>query len=550
MIIAGLEVVDTCSDEQTAAWQIIKTLGRLSLDGSVNETNPLRVILASRLNSKLRSQVSQLSSLSPSLVSPLSSPAMAEAAGSLVTSLGWSQVILVTQEMFSDQLMEVFAGRDICVLATAELPRERQEKDVYTGLLSGIAETGVTRVIVSGAGEDIARLVRNVYELNLNMSILALPWDGSVTDMPGSDMRGVEIMQMVQTFYNMPEFMRENKQWSYEHPSTWQVSRALYGFMEVGEVNVDEDTAKKGLRLTSEIPKFRIEKFDLRLTIWSTVGVYEDGTVTWTSASVRSEISDKGAMECYECQCVNNVMTSAVKWRSGDTWVTVLTSLASLGLLVTALAVLYLLLQCGQVLEGSQVTSIILLLTLGLIYLSLAPFCLLPTSSLVCGLRDLGPSAVLSLCLATLVSRSLLLATSDTDGLPGHASGVLQLVLGVSLVSVQAAVLTVTLLSRLASDHVWVTSVLHGLSSYAQCSHQPGSPAWLSLMSWPALLLLTQTILCPLIWRSRRNYREGVLFSLASLGLCLVTAGWLTVYFLVPGKSSNKPFEFNLMQIF
>ena len=65
MIIAGLEVVDTCSDEQTAAWQIIKTLGRLSLDGSVNETNPLRVILASQLNSELRSRVSQLSSLSP-----------------------------------------------------------------------------------------------------------------------------------------------------------------------------------------------------------------------------------------------------------------------------------------------------------------------------------------------------------------------------------------------------------------------------------------------------------------------------------------------------
>ena len=538
MIIAGLEVVDTCSDEQTAAWQIIKTLGRLSLDGSVNQTNPLQVILASQLNSELSSQVSQLSSLSPSLVSPLSSPAMAEAAASLVTSLGWTQVLLVTQEMFSEQLKVILAGRDICVLASAELPRGRQDKDVYTGLLSGISETGVTRVIVSGAGEDIARLVRNVYELNLNMSILALPWDGSVVDMPGSNMQGVEIIQMVQTFYNMPEFMRDNKQWSYEHPSTWQVSRALYGLLEVGEVNVDADTAKKGLRLTSEVPKFRLEKFDLSLTTWSTVGVCEEGAVTWTSASERSAISDSGAMECYECQCVNQVMTSAVRWRSGDTWVIVLTSLASLGLLVTLLTGLYLLLQCGQVLEGSQVTSLFLLLTLGLTYLSLSPFCLLPTSPLICGLRDLGPSAVLSLCLSTLVSRSLLLATSDTDGLPGHASGVLQLVLGLSLVAVQVAVLTVTVLSRLASEHVWVISVLHGLSSHAQCSHQPGSPAWLSLMSWPGLLLLTQTILCPLIWRSRRNYREGVLFSLASLGLCLVTAGWLSVYFLVPSRKS------------
>merc|ERR1719362_328960 len=137
------------------------------------------------------------------------------------------------------------AGRDICVLASTKLPRGRKDKDVYTALLSGISETGVTRVIVSGAGADITRLVRNVYELNLNMSILALPWDGSVVDMPGSNMQGVEIMQVVQTFYNMPEFMRDNKQWSYEHLSSWQVSRALYGLLEVGEVNVDADTAKK-----------------------------------------------------------------------------------------------------------------------------------------------------------------------------------------------------------------------------------------------------------------------------------------------------------------
>ena len=84
--------------------------------------------------------------------------------------------------------------------------------------------------------------------------------------------------------------------------------------------------------------------------------------MTWTSVSERSEISDTGVMECYECQCVNHVMTSAVKWRSGETWVTVLTSLASLGLLAT----LYLMLKCGQVLEGSQVTSSLLLCSLSL----------------------------------------------------------------------------------------------------------------------------------------------------------------------------------------
>ena len=45
------------------------------------------------------------------------------------------------------------------------------------------------------AGADIARLVRNVYELNLNISIIALPWDGSISDIPGTDMKTVSIDQ-------------------------------------------------------------------------------------------------------------------------------------------------------------------------------------------------------------------------------------------------------------------------------------------------------------------------------------------------------------------
>ena len=111
------------------------------------------------------------------------------------------------------------------------LPSGHNDKDVYTELVSGVAETGVTRVIVAGSGQDIAKLVRNVYELNVNMSLLAMPWDGTVVVMPGSNMEGVEVIQMVQTFYHMPEFMADNKGWSYEHVTTWEVVKAMYGLM-------------------------------------------------------------------------------------------------------------------------------------------------------------------------------------------------------------------------------------------------------------------------------------------------------------------------------
>ena len=59
--------------------------------------------------------------------------------------------------------------------------------------------------------------------------------------------------------------------------------------------------------------------------------------------------------------------------------------------------------------------------------------------------------------------------------------------------------------------------------------------SWLSNLIWPGTLLCIQTSLSPFIWKSRRNYKEGVLFSLASLGCCLVTGAWVAVYLLCSG---------------
>ena len=40
------------------------------------------------------------------------------------------------------------------------------------------------------------------------MSVLAVPWDGAVKEMPTTDSETVDIIQMVQTF-NMPELAAE-----------------------------------------------------------------------------------------------------------------------------------------------------------------------------------------------------------------------------------------------------------------------------------------------------------------------------------------------------
>ena len=45
-----------------------------------------------------------------------------------------------------------------------------------------------------------------------------------------------------------------------------------------------------------------------------------------------------------------------------------------------------------------------------------------------------------------------------------------------------------------------------------------------------------QAGLTPAIWRSRRNYREGAVLSVASLVTLLVTAGWSAAFVLLPAR--------------
>ena len=379
---------------------------------------------------------------------------------SMLGRLSWTQVIIISTSQFSVDLMSSLAREKICVLASVTLPSAQAHKDAFTELLSRVEDTGVTRVIVSGNSADIARLVKNVYELNINMSILALPWDGSVKTMPGSDMAGVEIFQMVQTHYNMPEFMDNHKEWNYEHVSTWGMIKALYGIIKLDQVNVDDATVKTDLKLTHERPVYHVEQFDLQLTNWHTVGMVERGELKWTanrrSQLVMSYVTDG---QCYECHCINDISVHGVGWRY-DIWVTILIVIASAGVVTCVLMSMFLCLQCGQVLEGSQVTTGILLAMVTLLYVTLLPFCFLP-GDLVCAVKELAPGAVYTLVISVMVSRSLLLTTADTDGLPGHASGWLQSVLVLILVCVQVSVLVVTSLQR-TSSHAFTNVISKG----------------------------------------------------------------------------------------
>ena len=131
------------------------------------------------------------------------------AAAALLHRLGWTQVgredragrhllqvAVLAGEEVGRQLGAALARRRICVLDLGELPGRKAGQDQYTSLLRGLREAGLHSVLVTGLGADIQRLARKMFELNLAVRMVALPWDGSVPGMPSSDTQNVPIFQV------------------------------------------------------------------------------------------------------------------------------------------------------------------------------------------------------------------------------------------------------------------------------------------------------------------------------------------------------------------
>ena len=129
------------------------------------------------------------------------------------------------------------------------------------------------------------------------------------------------------------------------------------------------------------------------------------------------------------CQCKNIEVTpadpSATKWVF-STWITIIATLSSLGFVTSmALSLFFICKTCTEFLESSQATSLLLLFGIMFTYASFIPFGLSPTG-LICPLRMMVLRLAFVFIFSVMLSRSLMLATADTDGLPGHLSGLIQ----------------------------------------------------------------------------------------------------------------------------
>ncbi|KAF4529702.1 hypothetical protein B566_EDAN016651 [Ephemera danica] len=234
---------------------------------------------------------------------------------------------------------------------------------------------------------------------------------------------------------------------------------------------------------------------------------------------------------CSTCVCLNNVnqaysLWQHVHWRH-EVWVATVTSIAAVGILCAiAIAIFITVRICkGDVLEGNPAYSFVLLGAVMAAYIAVLPYCVIGPL-LVCVLRELGTALGHAFLLGTMLARAIMLASTDDQGFMSHVNGYLQAALWFFIIGVQVALSTQQWILRSSTD-------VSGTENVAT-SCMSETTTFLLLLSYTMLLLFLLVLVCPLVVRSKRNYREGFCFTVATVLYTITWLLWIISYVLVP----------------
>ncbi|KAI8129733.1 Protein bride of sevenless [Lucilia cuprina] len=220
---------------------------------------------------------------------------------------------------------------------------------------------------------------------------------------------------------------------------------------------------------------------------------------------------------------------SVMFWRiKPDTWVATGMTAAILGILCTLAILVFIVVRIslGDVFEGNPVTSILLLLSLLLMFTSFIPFSLeyvgehrnshvtfedAATLNTLCAVRIFILTLVYCFVFSLLLCRAVMLASIGSEGgFLSHVNGYIQAVICVFSIMVQL-VMSIQLLV-----------VMHIASDKVSCENMYYGHWLLGLLSYDMLLLLSIIALVPFIYRSQRNYREGILIVIGAVLMFII----------------------------
>lgn len=204
-----------------------------------------------------------------------------------------------------------------------------------------------------------------------------------------------------------------------------------------------------------------------------------------------------------------------------DSWVLAILAVASLGVVfcIAILIFIFVRLCKKDVFEGNPVLSVLLLLTLTVMYASVVPFALDVSSDsefrntisdYVCLARSLAATLSYSCAFSLMLSRTIMLATVAYEaGFMSHITGHVQSLLCLFMVAVQGAL---------------------SLQAVENCEEFSSGTSFIYTLSYDILLLGLLVCSCPFIYRSQRNYKEGLYFAISIVLVAIFWVAWLTSY--------------------
>lgn len=225
----------------------------------------------------------------------------------------------------------------------------------------------------------------------------------------------------------------------------------------------------------------------------------------------------------------------SVTWKE-DVWIASTLTVSAVGAIcATCIAAFVLVRVCKKdVMEGNPTFSFVLVAGTLLMYASAVPFAVHDSAAgwprqTVCYAKLFGASGSCAFVFSAMLARSLMIAACDCDSsFMSHVNGYLQTSLFAFTVGVQLA-----LMLQFVAIHAAV------VPSSDLCRVFVDGPLFLGTMSYDALLLVLLCVTSPFVFRSKRNYREGACFAIATYLVFAVWLCWTTAYVVLPRQWSD-----------
>lgn len=262
------------------------------------------------------------------------------------------------------------------------------------------------------------------------------------------------------------------------------------------------------------------------LYLEDSIGNYSQENDTANSCSTNHRVCVMHCLNYKPPRPIQDIMNLTITLKQ-DPWVLAVLAIATLGVVFCLAILIFIFVRlCKKdVFEGNPVLSVLLLLTLTVMYASVVPFALdvssdiefkTVTSDFLCVFRILAVTLCYSCAFSLMLSRSIMLATVAYEaGFMSHITGHVQSLLCLFMVAVQGAL---------------------SLQAIENCDELFTGTSFIYLLSYDTLLLGLLLCSCPFIYHSQRNYREGLYFAIAITLTAVFWIGWLSAYVIFDNK--------------